>query len=130
MITVTEKICRVCDVLKPIHLFHKHSRNKTGHSSECKNCKNKNRTLLRELRKVAPKMSETCECCGAKNKVIQLDHDHSDNTFRGWLCSDCNRALGHLGDNVASVERALNYLKMVEKRKHEHLRYRQLDQLD
>ena len=132
MIVITEKICRVCNILKPIHLFHKHPRHNDGYSSECKICKNKNRTLLRQLRKIAPPIPSACECCGCKNKVIQLDHDHTDDTFRGWLCSSCNRALGHLGDSIESVERALIYLKMVKERKekNEHLGYRQLDQLD
>ena len=41
----------------------------------------------------------------------QLDHTHDgSNTFRGWLCSNCNRGIGALGDDVHGVLNALNYL--------------------
>lgn len=42
---------------------------------------------------------------------VHLDHDHVTGAFRGWLCNRCNLALGHLGDNVAGLERAVAYLK-------------------
>lgn len=45
-----------------------------------------------------------CEICGrpekvatsSKGKISKLarDHDHTNNRFRGLLCSDCNRKLG------------------------------------
>lgn len=42
---------------------------------------------------------------------VHLDHDHTTGKFRGWLCNRCNLALGHLGDSVAGLERAVAYLK-------------------
>jgi hypothetical protein len=39
-----------------------------------------------------------------------LDHDHETGRFRGWLCDHCNRALGHLGDNLPGVDRMMQYL--------------------
>tara|TARA_R110000803_G_C11804555_1_gene299859 strand:+ start:66 stop:566 length:501 start_codon:yes stop_codon:yes gene_type:complete len=40
-----------------------------------------------------------------------IDHDHSTNEVRGILCTGCNTGLGHLGDNIEGLERALYYLK-------------------
>jgi hypothetical protein len=40
-----------------------------------------------------------------------LDHCHVTGRFRGWLCHACNTGLGELGDDVASVRRALAYLE-------------------
>lgn len=51
-----------------------------------------------------------CEICG-KECVFVLDHDHATRIFRGWLCTNCNTALGKLGDTVAGLERAITYLK-------------------
>lgn len=51
-----------------------------------------------------------CECCGVVGKRMHLDHCHTTNTFRGWLCFNCNSAIGKLGDDVAGVSRALTYL--------------------
>lgn len=55
----------------------------------------------------------TCENCnqlpGAKG--LALDHDHETGTFRGWLCTPCNTAIGALGDTVEALERATDYLR-------------------
>lgn len=50
-----------------------------------------------------------CECCG-KEKELHLDHDHESGKFRGWLCTNCNTALGKLGDNIEGLLRAIHYL--------------------
>ncbi len=55
----------------------------------------------------------TCESCERDTTDVQmhLDHDHTTQKFRGWLCNRCNLGLGHLGDTIASVEKALDYLR-------------------
>jgi hypothetical protein len=55
----------------------------------------------------------TCEACDAGGRQMHLDHDHTTGAFRGWLCNRCNLGLGHLGDTIAGVERALAYLRRV-----------------
>lgn len=50
-----------------------------------------------------------CEVCGS-DRMLSMDHDHATGRFRGILCSACNRALGALGDDVASLRRVLAYL--------------------
>ncbi len=51
-----------------------------------------------------------CEICG-KHSNLQLDHCHSSNKFRGWICNHCNLGLGHFFDNIFSLESAIKYLK-------------------
>jgi len=41
---------------------------------------------------------------------IDHDHDHEMNEVRGLLCTGCNTGLGHLGDNIEGIERAIYYL--------------------
>lgn len=57
----------------------------------------------------------TCECCGrdasASKRRLALDHCHATGVFRGWLCGNCNLAIGLLGDGAEGVSRALEYLK-------------------
>ena len=54
-----------------------------------------------------------CELCDRllEPGKAHMDHDHVLQKFRGWLCNRCNLALGHLGDSIAGLERALAYLR-------------------
>jgi len=56
-----------------------------------------------------PTQCELCDRVLERGK-IHLDHDHVTGAFRGWLCNRCNLALGHLGDNIQGIKRALAYL--------------------
>ncbi len=56
-----------------------------------------------------------CECCGSLQPksvgTFHEDHDHDTGVFRGWLCGNCNRGIGYLGDTIEGLEKALAYLK-------------------
>lgn len=61
----------------------------------------------------------TCEVCGADGPVY-YDHDHSIGKrrlgkFRGWLCRDCNTALGYAHDNPAILRQLADYLDRYRK---------------
>jgi len=56
-------------------------------------------------------------CCAICNKHISavrrrmnIDHDHNTGKVRGILCTGCNTGLGHLGDNIEGLEKAIEYL--------------------
>lgn len=60
-------------------------------------------------------------CLGLNPRKSQLairplfvDHCHKTNKVRGLLCSLCNGALGKFKDNVAVLQRAIEYLKESE----------------
>jgi hypothetical protein len=42
---------------------------------------------------------------------LVVDHDHNTGAVRGLLCHSCNTGLGHLGDSVETLARALDYLQ-------------------
>ncbi len=56
-----------------------------------------------------------CEICGSessrKGDNLAIDHCHSTGKVRGVLCTRCNNAIGNFSDNIALLERAINYLK-------------------
>lgn len=55
---------------------------------------------------------DNCECCGRQsNRSLALDHCHQTGIFRGWLCHGCNTAIGRLGDSIAGLQCAIDYLK-------------------
>ena len=53
-----------------------------------------------------------CACCG-RMKKRHLDHDHATDQLRGFICQSCNHGLGHLGDDIEGIQRALAYLQRV-----------------
>jgi hypothetical protein len=85
--------------------------------SRCKHCIKKHTKIRNKLHKKAPPKPDVCECCGKVPYKWCLDHDHSDNSFRGWLCEPCNTGIGKLGDTLESIVKAFNYLYQSKKNK-------------
>lgn len=62
-----------------------------------------------------------CAVCGGyekktdarsqKQHTLSIDHCHTTGKVRGILCSHCNRAIGLLGDDPATLRRAADYLE-------------------
>ena len=110
------KICSYCDKRKNLKSFPKHSMYKDNLDARCRSCVKKHSKVRGKLHKKAPIKPEVCECCGKIPIQWCLDHDHSDDTFRGWICTKCNTGLGKLGDNLDGVIKAVNYLIMAKNR--------------
>lgn len=56
---------------------------------------------------------QRCGCCGSETSgdgVWHVDHDHETRLIRGILCLKCNTGIGQLGDGLAGVLKAVNYL--------------------
>lgn len=63
-----------------------------------------------------------CKICGETEKYknrLSVDHDHAccsgptscGKCIRGLLCSNCNRVLGQVNDNIALLQKMIEYLK-------------------
>ena len=84
---------------------------KTYMSNVCRPCKAdqaKNRYNLAKIH--SRPVDGKCQCCGRIDK-LHLDHCHNTEKIRGWVCKNCNVGIGHLGDKIEGIERALKYLK-------------------
>ena len=113
--------CRHCQVEKPKSAFRLYRRATGDHrdcrSTSCKQCQKGHHTVVSKIRKTAPEKPDACQCCGKVLERLVLDHCYEKETFRGWICHHCNLSIGHLGDNIAGLELAIEYLK--RKGKHE-----------
>lgn len=61
--------------------------------------------------------NNTCKICKAafkRTKDIHVDHNHNTGKIRGILCSNCNRCLGLLKDNITVLQNAIEYLSKEE----------------
>jgi len=60
------------------------------------------------------KQGGCCAICKSetskRNDYFMVDHDHETGAVRGLLCSPCNSAIGLLGDNISTLQNAINYL--------------------
>ncbi|MBA3652914.1 MAG: endonuclease VII domain-containing protein [Actinobacteria bacterium] len=59
------------------------------------------------------KQGGVCAICDRppSDKIsLHVDHSHGDGAIRGLLCFRCNNALGDLGDDPATLKRAIAYL--------------------
>jgi len=107
------QICKICSKEKPIDRFHKQITMKSGYDKRCKVCFTKDSKLRNAMRitykSIKPKV---CDCCGeSSEKSLVVDHDHNTLKFRGWLCASCNLGIGHLGDNIEGLEKAIAFLR-------------------
>ena len=68
-----------------------------------------------KIRDNKPPIGTPCDCCGrpmthSGKDAMHFDHDHKTEEFRGWLCKQCNVGIGHLGDDLEGVLKAVRYL--------------------
>lgn len=69
---------------------------------------------------IAESQNGRCAICGSlpeqdsMKHELAVDHDHVTGKIRGLLCRHCNIGLGKLGDNLAGLMRAVNYLSKHE----------------
>ena len=119
------KICTHCKKELPVKAFPLWSTTAFGgemRRSACRECQAKHGKIIEKLYKIAPPKPQNCQCCGLEVKtilnkkkysnsgVLQLDHQHETETFRGWICYACNQGIGKLGDNLEGVVKAVLYL--------------------
>ena len=66
------------------------------------------RSNLRQISRA--ERPKTCEACNQERNTV-YDHCHQSGEFRGWLCHQCNCALGLVKDNPATLRALANYLE-------------------
>ncbi len=51
-----------------------------------------------------------CDLAALRPDLVHADHCHGTRIPRGILCSNCNTAIGQLGDTADALQRAVDYL--------------------
>lgn len=127
------KTCTHCGNSLPLSNYYLVGRRRLDGTNKlrnkCKDCFNKQREAVKDLKAKYPKPSNNyscpiCECTSEDLKSIEdatskgyiktswcLDHDHDTMQFRGWLCNTCNSAMGWFRDDINRLRRAVKYLE-------------------
>jgi len=120
---ITEtKVCNKCSIEKPVSHFSKCSGGNYLRP-ECRECNNelsKVRSILK-TKYGNPPSGYLCPICnlsedevkgkGGKAGAWVIDHCHTTDSFRGWLCHKCNRGIGNFDDDIQLMYNAIEYLK-------------------
>jgi hypothetical protein len=116
------RTCTKCQKTLPLNeqFFGRNQSTNTGGNKyfrpECKECTKKASQGKAKAYKLAgnpkrPELGTSCDNCGSTHRKLVFDHDHKTLEHRGWLCDNCNRSIGMLGDTIESIERTILYLK-------------------
>lgn len=120
---VSCKVCNTCNILKPLGEY---SRAAGGNHvrPDCKQCSNHAQAVREKLKKSIPYPEESycCPICNKSSdelryktqpdrKVWCLDHNHTTDKFRGYICFRCNIAVGQVKDDPDIAYRLFEYLK-------------------
>lgn len=70
---------------------------------------------VKEYEEILVAQNSKCAIClvklQARGSGTHLDHCHKTGNIRAFLCTNCNRGLGHFKDSIESLESAITYLK-------------------
>ena len=57
-----------------------------------------------------PEVCDACDGAPDKGRALHFDHCHQKGHFRGWLCRECNLALGNVRDDRNRLLKLIAYL--------------------
>lgn len=106
--------CSKCGKVLPLteEYYSKNQSTNTGGDKyfrpECRDCQKEIAKGKQKSKKLAgnpstPPLGTPCDRCGRTDKKLVYDHCHETLVHRGWLCDNCNRSMGMLGDDVAGM---------------------------
>lgn len=124
--TVNSKLCIGCKSELPIAQFSKFSGSRDGYAARCRKCYGLRARSLRygipvsEFSEMIQKQDSKCSICKTKTERLHTDHCHRTGVVRGFLCSNCNTAIGLLKDSRTIVSSMLKYIEQFSLLSHEN----------
>ena len=117
------KICRDCKQEKSITEFAVNrkfyredlpEKHRAVRRPSCNECRSKKEALSSKDKKFYKRPDHLkCPICHDEvdGKYARLDHSHSTGKIRGWLCDNCNTAIGKLKESPEVIRRALDWIE-------------------
>ncbi len=124
------KWCARCQRAQPLAEFGRNRSSRDGLTTYCRHCHNGATYESRQRRggsrhyhlrrrygigqadydALVEQQGGLCALC-RQRAPEHVDHDHLTGRVRGLLCSCCNQALGNARDDIATLQRAIDYLR-------------------
>ena len=112
--------CADCRQVKVLAEFPRHPTNVSGYNCYCKACHNQRGRArhfqrsygmtAQDVESLGRAQGGVCAVCRGR-RAEHVDHDHVTGIVRGLLCFSCNAALGQFRDDIATLQRAIDYLR-------------------
>ncbi len=121
------KVCSKCKQAKKESEYYK---KRNGLAANCKLCHRtptskaaeraytlkKYGLTVDQFNSLLANQNHSCACCkrkepGGAHNTWHVDHCHVTGTVRGILCYHCNVGIGHLGDDLDGLLKAVEYLR-------------------
>ncbi|MFD5547092.1 endonuclease VII domain-containing protein [Streptomyces goshikiensis] len=114
------KYCLGCREAKPHSEWHRNRSAPDGLATRCKACRAiesrvghlKRAYGITEAVRDEMIASQNGTCCICETApAVHVDHCHETGRVRGVLCFNCNTAIGLLGEDPGTIQRAISYLE-------------------
>ena len=110
---ISHYICRPCHGIE-VKRWRKKNPEKEAETQRRAQLKSKYGITVKDYDKMYEFQGGCCDICGRHQtefmRRLAVDHDHETGAVRSLLCASCNSGIGKLGDDIATVREALNYL--------------------
>lgn len=103
--------CKYCGIV-PVIIVKRPFRNKPYIGWRCKNSAILNNIVTVNIKNIPINIlyNGICSICNIDSKLV-IDHCHTTNEFRGFICHACNKMLGFSKDNVSTLSNGIKYLQ-------------------
>lgn len=126
------RVCKRCNIYRPITHFPKNRLCLYGVEPVCKACKRERRLAyiaehpecvrrsdlkyhygltLSEFNAMLAEQQGKCAICEKPMEQVVVEHDHRTGRVRGLACNPCNWMLGHAREDPEILERGAAYLR-------------------
>ena len=112
--TENKRLCKKCNNFYDLEMFPINNTfpDRILRKHTCKKCRSHQSKVRRKLHKENKRPTIIlCPICEIRTHRPVLDHNHATDKFRGWVCNDCNNALGKFKDDVYTLKKAIQYLE-------------------
>ena len=109
--------CKTCSATnaRRVHKLRVESDTKYVQQKRSIYFKHKYGLTLNEYHEKLKAQNYSCAICGVElptsGHLTHLDHCHATGKIRAFLCTNCNRGLGHFKDSESNLQKAIAYLQ-------------------